>query len=394
MIALALILPPIIFGGFCLIKKLDLRKLLISEAICGFLVLVFYGIVFSREEILVRDTEYWTGYITSAEYYERWNERVSCRHPKYKTVTKTRPKYKTDSKGRTVSDGVETYTEQVQDGYEHLYDVDEHDPYWQMSDNNGMVFRIRQDKYNELVNKFGNNNFVNLHRHYHTINGNKYETHFNNQDSCMDVCSHTHFYENRIQASNSILKFRKVDKDERIEWGLFDYPEVSNLKTPMILGFEDEQASRELELLNAKFGRNKQIRVWILVFREKPLEVAYAQEAYWGGGNKNEAVLIIGLNGENKVEWGHCASWTDRQDFKVSARDLIYKQYDKPLMLSLLISDLKPLIENDWERKHFHDFKYLTIETPFYFLLICYILVIVASIIVNLINVETRYGRI
>lgn len=370
---LSIFIPCIIFVIFSLYKGWEWKALFISFGISLFVNLIGLIIGLSREEYLVTDTEYWTGYVTQAEYYEHWNERVSCRHPKYKTVTKTRR----DSKGRT-----ETYTEQVQDGYEHLYDVDDHPAYWQMHDNNGLSFGISQQKYNDLVRQFGNQNFVNLHRDYHTINGNKYQTHFHGGDDRMDICSHTHRYENRIQASSSVFKFRDVGKEEKEIYGLFDYPEVNNLHTPMILGFNDDGASRKLELLNAKLGNPKQIRVWILVFKNQPLEAAYSQEAYWDGGNKNELILIIGINDQNRVQWGHSVSWTDRQDIKVNSRNFIYEQQNNILDLSLLINKVKPLIEEQWERKQFKDFKYIEIDYPLWLIWLVYSLVVIESIIV------------
>ena len=74
---------------------------------------------FFSEMYQTRDIEYWNSYIVRATYYEDWNEIVYCRHPKYRTETRTQTY--TDSSGRIRT---RTYTEQVFDGYMHAYDVD------------------------------------------------------------------------------------------------------------------------------------------------------------------------------------------------------------------------------------------------------------------------------
>src|SRR3972149_10094291 len=49
------------------------------------------------EHALTSATEFWGSFVLKTEYYEDWNERVSCRHPRYRTETST------DSKGHTTT---------------------------------------------------------------------------------------------------------------------------------------------------------------------------------------------------------------------------------------------------------------------------------------------------
>ena len=315
------------------------------------------------EKSLVNDTEYWTGYIQTAEKYEAWDEMVSCRHPKYKTVT-------------TIRNG-KAETTQVQDGYHHLYDVDYHPEHYQCIDNNQIIFNIDSHKFEQLAQKFGNKGFVNLHRHFHTINGNKYETKFpNNKYDLMEVCCHTHTYENRIVASNSILKYPKVEEITKKQYGLFDYPEVTGYyDCPSLLGLNDSVGSRRLDILNAKYGRFKQIRVWIVVFHDQPLDAGFQQMNYWQGGNKNELVVCIGLQ-EEKVQWGHVFSWTEVESIKTNTKQLIEDQEDKPLDIVKIIDKMDSLIYYEWQRRNFKDFEYLSVETPGWSILWSFIVVL------------------
>ena len=82
---------------------------------------------------------------------------------------------------------------------------------------------------------------------------------------------------------------------------------------------------------------------------------------YWEGGNKNELVLNIGVDDENEVMWGYVFSWTEAEIFKVRVRDLITDQ--KKLNLGELVDKLYPLVESEWQRKHFKDFNYLQVQT-------------------------------
>lgn len=348
------------------------------------------------ESAEVTDTEYWTGWVEKAEYYEHWNEKVACRHPHYKTVTKTRPKTKTVSKTRTVgagknartetytetvSDGTETYTEQVQDGWEHPFDVDDHPAYWQIHDNTGHTESISSSEFERLSHKFGSRQWVNLHRDYYSINGNKYVATFPGDDARLESTTHTHSYENRIQAntSSSIFKFRKLEPGEKEQFNIFDYPEVKGHTCAHILGYNDPAAEQLLQVLNARLGKAKQIRVWITVYRNQPLEAAVVQESYWQGGNKNELVLAIGIDSADHVQWGYVYSWTPVETVKVECRNEILEQQGKKLDLSHLIHDIRPIIERKWERRHFKEFKYIDVEPPTW----CYWVTYLGTLFVN-----------
>jgi hypothetical protein len=317
------------------------------------------------------DTEYWTGWVVEVAHYERWNEAVSCRHPKYKT----------DSKGK-----------QVQDGYQHLYDVDDHPEYWEIIDSTGYQTHISHAEFNRLCEKFGNKNFMNMHRSFHTINGNKYTSNFPGPDEKLEASSHMHSYENRVQASSSVFKFRKIEKEEKEERNLFDYPEIKGHHCSMILGYTDSVAEHKLELLNARLGNTKQIRVWITVYHDSSLETALAQQSYWQGGNKNELILAVGIDAEDKVQWGYVYSWTEKEVLKAECRDKITDQEGKKLNLSAMVDEVRPLIEKDWERKHFRDFNYLTVEPPNWCIWTTYITTILSNILISVWVVNNKFN--
>lgn len=306
------------------------------------------------EKVQTADTEFWAGWAVRAEYYEDWNERVSCRHTKYRT----------NSKGHRVPDGTE-----------HAYDVDYHPPYWQVIDSNNLTVGIDRGTFEKLCHKFGNRQFVDLHRNFHTKDGDMYQTVWSGDDLRLEPVVTAHSYENRVKASTSVFKFAAVDPKV---YGLFDYPAIqSYYEQRSILGdggMTQPTAERLLQKWNAKIGATKQVRLFVLVFRDQPIQAGFDQQNYWQNGNKNEFVVTIGVNKQDEIQWCHPFSWTEVESLKIETRDFVMGQ--KRLDLEKLVNWLVPEVQGKFQRKHFKDFSYLTVEPPMWavgltFLLTC-----------------------
>lgn len=330
---------------------------------------------YSTELSEVTDTEYWGGWVTHAEYYEDWNERVACVHPKY--VTRTRIVTRTGADGKPYTT-TETYQEFV--GFEHPYDVAYHPEYWEVTDSNEISQHVNKSTFERLAQQFGNREFVDLHRFYHTDDGDKYVATWRGQDATLEPYTSTHWYENRVQATHTIIEFRDVDPKER---GLYEYPDVDGYTCPSILGDGGPgtaDAERLLSIANAKLGKRKQLRMWVVLFHDQPLEAAIAQRDYWRGGNKNEFVLVIGLNGKNQVQWCYPFSWTEVEGLKVDARNFIIGQKGKELDMVSTVKWLIDACDERFERKEFADFAYLTVDPPTWGYVITFILTILLNV--------------
>jgi len=328
------------------------HKTLWWEFLIPFAASILIGLIFkfAGEYSQTRDTEYWSGIIQTAEHYEDWNERVPCRHPKYCT--------------RTVSDGKGgTKTETYQCGYYHPYDVDYHPEYWQVNDDNGLSCHVSHNVYNKLVNKFGNKKFVDLGRHYHSNDGDKYVASWPKTDETIECMVTSHTYENRVQASTDIHNFPEVTEDEVKMYKLYEYPKIhSYYKQTNLLGSIDgsKRFDRKLELLNAKLGRKKQVKVFVLLFNTPDREAGMKQEAYWKGGNKNEVVVCIGLDKDKNVDWCYPFSWTESEIVMVDIRTHIEEAEGK-LNLDESIDYIYKEVESNFVRKQFADFDYITV---------------------------------
>jgi hypothetical protein len=347
-------------------------EFVIPIVVCG---IVITACKFGTEFTQTMDVEYWGGWVTSAEYYESWDETVPCTHE----ITES----EYDSDGNYIG---ERFV-----GYEHIYDVDYHGPYWQINDSNGFSTRISESHWNELVRRFGNKRFVDLHRDYHLNDGDKHVTSWDGEDATLLCYVSKHRYENRVQASQSVFNFQEVDPQE---YGLFEYPEINNYRCKAILGYSDpayRAAAHRLDIINAKLGARKKIRAMILVFADKPMAAAVAQQNYWKNGNKNELIICVGVDKQKQVQWSYVFSWTEVEKLKVDVRSKVIEQAGETLNLLPIIEWLGPEIEEHWVKKSFDDFDYLTVEPPTWMVVLTFVLTILASAISSLWVVHNQY---
>lgn len=299
---------------------------------------------------LTDDTEYLGGYVTGVEYYQAWDEEVPCRHPVYCTD----PCCSKDKEGNCESC-------QVQCGWEHDYDVDFHPEHWDCI-TTLRNYGITQQRYNELVAQFGGRKvFVDLHRDYHSIDGDEFLTEWLGEDKTLEPVAVTHTYENRPQAAKSLFHYDDVDTSDIKLYHPFTYPQIYNqFHQQVLLGYNDPNSEQLLQVVNSRLGHSHQVRVFFLIFVNQPREAAYIQEQYWQGGNKNELVVCIGIDSNKKVKWGHIISWTDAMAVKVKVKHRIDEE--ETLDLPYMIKYVEAEIKSEWIRKPFHDFDYINIE--------------------------------
>lgn len=338
---------------------------------------LIFAFKWGTDTLQTMDTEWWGGWASKARYYEAWNERVSCRHE----IPCDHTKYcnRCDSKGKNCKD-VPCGKKHSNDGYRHPYDVDDHPPEWHLYGSNGEEERIGQPKWTELSGRWKNSRFVDLHRSYHSIDGDMYESVWDKQDFTLEPFFTTHSYENRVAVSDSVFNFPQVNP---MTYGLFEYPEVDgNRYAPSIIGKggpSKEKALRRLDVANAKWGASKQVRMWIVLFQDKPLTAGLEQESYWKGGNKNEFVLAIGTDKAWNIQWAHVFSWTEVDDLKIDIRDFVNGLQGQPLDLVKIVDHMVAQVIKRFIRKPFADFSYLTVEPPGWAILLTYFITLLVN---------------
>lgn len=311
------------------------------------------------------DTEYHTGWVVKGEYYEEWTEQYTETY--------------TDSDGNLKTRVVTDY----------------HPPEYYAIDSNGYRISVTLQHYQWLASRFGNNKEKILF-HLNQINlwkqdGDLWTTFWDNKESTRIISTTAHFYENRTQASK-VFYFPPIDDEDKERFGLYDYPVVNNSfgllsapvirydKVPSILGnggVTTTEANKKLCWHNAIMGKRKQVRMWVLIFKDQSEDVAYVQKNYWKGGNKNEFILCIGVDNKNNVEWANIISWCEQVRLKEDVRDFVLAQ--KKLDLVEVVEQMATQIDRQWKRREFAEFSYLSVEPPFWGVMLTFLLTIAVS---------------
>lgn len=103
------------------------------------------------------------------------------------------------------------------------------------------------------------------------------------------------------------------------------------------------------------------------------------QEAYWKGGNKNEVVLCIGLSSRTKdLQWAKAFSWTPNRTLLVELRENIMnvKKFSGNSIYEVLKRDLE-----GFQRKHFKEFNYVTVDPPTWATITTFIITIIITVL-------------
>jgi hypothetical protein len=315
---------------------------------------------FSAESIMVTDTEYWGGYATQARYFEDWNEYI------HQTCTRSYP-CGSDSEGNT------TYCTELYDCSYVAY----HPEYWEFTDSNDETFGITQQQYLELVRRWNNQAFVDMGRNYYTNDGDAYVTNFDKVYEHSEITTMQHTYENRVQASHSIFNFPTFKPKQAKEMQLFNYPPVNGYQQASVLGIGvpiPKEWDRAVELVNGHLGRKCKSRVYVLIWRDKPITTATNQQAYWKGGNKNELIVCISVDKDGRPQWCFPFGWTKLEGVKVNARDFVMKQkkLDVVPLANMLYKEIYPNIL----RRDFREFGYLVVDPPMWLVITVFMVVL------------------
>jgi len=278
--------------------------------------------------------EYWSTIAYNAEYYEDWNEYIhrTCSRA-YKCGKSTCYRY-----------------------YNCSY-VQYHSPYWQLVSKEGEGFSISQNEYNDLVASWNNQHFVDLNRHYHSNDGDKYVTMWNEKFDFIRPITSIHQYQNKIKTSPSLLGFKKINPKET---QVYDYGKISSHRLDFIYGDGNYEQQEKLRRWNALIGSDKKVEIFIVIYKNKPLESAFDQEAYWVRGNKNEFIVCVGIDeSSNKIQWSKVISWTPNTVLKAKVEREINEltKYD----LNTIIDYLGNIVskEDGTIRKDFSEFDYI-----------------------------------
>lgn len=283
------------------------------------------------------DTEYLGYYVKSATHYEAWDE--------LKTRVET---YTVTVNGHTQTrTRVKTYVDRHADQYV-LYlndDKEEH---------------VSETTFYKVINQMkSDSTFRDMHRHYHHKDGDAYDYVYDNNPEHMYYVTLTSSYNNPFKNSKSIFTYSDISTDEATELGLYEYPEVEDAYQEVIIGgLLPDNHKHAIEYLNAVYGAEKHIRIYVLVFKDKSPEIVEYQKSYWKGGNKNELIICLGYDTEIKeIKWADAFSWADEPVLEAATKQFFISH--PKLNLISYKEFIIPYIESEWIPKDFSEFSYI-----------------------------------
>lgn len=302
--------------------------------------------------------------IVMMSYYEPWDEYI------HKTCSETTCTGSGENRSCTTTT------------YDCSY-VDNHPATWEGVTNVGSTINISEGEYLSAVSAWKNKKFRDMHRDYHSYDGDAYDTYLpisemNPLSTKLFGFSRKSQYQNKIVFNPSVFHYKTVSPEEKKIYELYDWSETSYMGGTGI-------AKMYLDNANYLYGADRQISLRMMIYKNKPIEAGFLQECLWNGGNKNEFNVAIGINPENNnsIDWVKVISWTTNERLKIDVRDSILslKTFDGPAIAKYLAFN----VPNQFVRREFKEFDYLPdAPTPIYAYIIC-ILIIISSFIAPII---------
>lgn len=362
-------------SAFYFYHKVVWWELLLLLAIPTLFIFLFKTITVSS---LNSATEYRGYYIVEARYYESWETWVS------KTCSYT-----------TCSGSGKTRTCTT-----HYYDCsycDKNPAYYTVVDNYGREYGIEKEDYLYLIKIWkATPKFVELNRNIKYRgscgkDGDMYSIRWNNQwNTSLNIVT-THSYVNRVLSAKSAFNYQEVTEGDKKKYGLYEYPQIYGLhRQDALLGADTmyngsylHAAKKKFEFFNGYYGVRKHVKVFVLLYYNKPLSAAKKQEAYWVGGNDNEVVVCIGVDkSTRKLQWVKTFSWAINKRVIVDCReDIMNDIYFNPYRVYDAIE--KSVVNNFKPRNLDKDFDYLEADLPTWTLWFCGIATLVITILLT-----------
>lgn len=211
---------------------------------------------------MVKTKEYWGSFIKNVQYYEPWNEYI------HQTCT------------RTVSCGKDCTTTET---YDCSY-VRYHDAEYYINTTTGEKIEIDKDQFNYYVARFRNKSFVDMDRSYYTEDGDMYQSDWKEDSASSVPVTTVHSYDNKIKAADqSIFHYTTVSKEDKDKYSLKEYPPVKEYLQDCIIGDSgtfNQQDLTGINYVNALLGHQMQVRVYLLIYRNQPIDASFLQESY------------------------------------------------------------------------------------------------------------------
>jgi len=205
-----------------------------------------------------------------------------------------------------------------------------------------------------------------------------------------EACSKTVSYTNYVQAVPQSLFHEDANLVYTYKDKIPHYPTVYNLyKINRVLNVGSKISLEERNLLNTKLndslrilGPKKQANIIVILTNIKDTSYRYAVENGWQGGEKNDIVIFLGLEGK-QIIWSDVMTWAlnrGNEMFHVEMRNglLDIGTFD----VDKLVPFIEKTILSKYDRPHMADFKVLEdeIDPPTWVLIMAFVVQILMSV--------------
>ncbi len=296
-------------------KRITAHELGLQLGIQFVVGLMFFGIAFLHTAY---DTETWSSVVS-----DKVRDEVSCRHG-----------YPCNCRQECSGDGKDRSCWQVCDTcYEHDYDVD-----WNVNSKIGSwsIDTIDSQGLKEPPRW----------------------TEVKVADPVVSLRSYTNY----IKASPGTL-FRGQGLLEKYKGTIPDYPQqvydYYKIDRFVSVGFSAADVgewNKDLMILNGSLGAAKQVNIIVVAVLGQPREWAYALRESWIGGKKNDAIVVLGIDGKDKIEWAEIVSWDRNPIFQITLRDRLQGIV---LRREEVIQEIQKAVSDFYVRKPMAEYSYL-----------------------------------
>lgn len=316
---LLFIIPLLVaLGSFVFLKGITWKELLLQVFAQVVIAGISMAIIYTSNTL---DHEVWNGYVVNKQQV-----RVSCSHS-YECNCRM-----VENCSGTGSDRSCSYSRECDTCYEHSHDYD-----WEVYTSNNETIDIAR------IDRQGVD-----------------EPPRWSQVKMLEPTAVSHSYTNYIKAAPDSL-FRHQGIKEKYQGkvpsypdDIYDYYHINRLVTQGV-SVNPTPWNVGLEKINSDLGSKKQVNI-IVVLTNQPPEWFYALEETWVGGKKNDAILVVGLEG-SKPKWARVMAWTTEKIFEVKLRDAVMDLPEVTPEATLKV--LRDNVVQFYKRKPMKDFEYL-----------------------------------
>lgn len=345
--------------------KITVGELLLPIGVSLICVVASY---YFMKETTIHDVEFNGELVVEARYYEYWETYVD------QTCTRT---YDCGTK-----DNPQTCTETYDCSY-----CDKNKERYEVLLRDGVVISVGKAKYLELVNKWNQEpEFVELNRKINNYSrcgqdGDMYRVKWDGKIKTSQSYVKEVSFRNPVKISHSAFKFPEMSDIEADSIGLYHYPLIYSeyRQTALLTHFNyDDSVHVKFEYLNGLLGSTNKVKVFTLLFVNKPFDIALKQEQYFEGGNQNELIVCIGVDSSLNIQWVKPFSWCDNKRICIDTREDISEL--KVFYPDKVIGIYYKNIPKYFHYKSFADFNYLKFSPTNGQLIFVYVMTLLVSI--------------